>query len=90
MAGGVSLLGSAYMRRNRRFSAKFAKLGFDPTGCMVWIGQSSTREDTWLGWVPNDWEEAEDVPTGTGKEDTTMSQKHYRIAVMFLAEMLNR
>ena len=31
---------------------------------------------------------ADDVPPGSGKEDTIMSEKHYRISVMFLAAML--
>ena len=78
--------------RLRRFSAKYAKLGFDATNCMLWIGRSSSGEDTWLAWVPNDClgAAAEDVPAGSGKEDTIMSEKHYRIAVMFLADMLRR
>ena len=41
-------------QRFRRFSAKYAKLGFDPTGCMLWIGRSNGGEDTWLAWVPID------------------------------------
>jgi hypothetical protein len=42
--------------------------------------------------VPNEnlWEEAEDVPPSKGKEDTTMSKKHYRCAIMFLSEMLTK
>ncbi|KAM6488794.1 hypothetical protein JOM56_015743 [Amanita muscaria] len=76
----------------RRFGAKYAKLGFDPTGCMLWIGRSSTGEDTWLAWVRNEslWDEAEDIPPASGKEDTVMSKKHYRMVVMFLAEMLTK
>jgi hypothetical protein len=76
----------------RRFSAKLAKLGFDPTNCMLWIGRSSNGEDTWLAWIPNDCMEsvADDVPPGSGQEDTTMSERHYRIAVMFLADALRR
>ena len=79
-------------KRFRRFSAKYAKLGFKATNCMLWIGRSSSGEDTWLAWVPNNClgDVADDVPAGSGKEDTTMSEKHYRIAVMFLADMLRR
>ncbi|KAM6489215.1 hypothetical protein JOM56_015385 [Amanita muscaria] len=75
-----------------RFGAKYAKLGFDPTGCMLWIGRSSTGEDTWLAWVRNEslWDEAEDIPPASGKEGTVMSKKHYRMVVMFLAEMLTK
>jgi hypothetical protein len=74
----------------RRFSAKHAKLGFEPTNCMMWIGRSSSGEDTWLAWVPteNMGVVAEEVPQATGKEDTVMSEKHHRITVMFLAQML--
>jgi hypothetical protein len=76
----------------RKFSAKYAKLGFDPTGCMLWIGRSSTGEDVWLAFIPNDCmgPEAEDVPTCSGKEETTLNKEHYRIAVMFLTDMLRR
>ncbi|KIL55667.1 hypothetical protein M378DRAFT_17747 [Amanita muscaria Koide BX008] len=76
--------------RTRQFNAKYAKLGFDPKKCMLWIGRSSSGEDTWLAWVPTDnlGPTAEDVPPATGKEDTVMSQEHYRIAVMFLSSML--
>jgi hypothetical protein len=77
-------------QRHRRFSAKNAKLGFDPTNCMLWIGRSNAGEDTWLAWVPTECmgAMAEDVPPGSGKEETVMSQKHYRITVIFLAFML--
>jgi hypothetical protein len=79
-------------KRFRRFSAKYAKLGFEPTNCMLWIGRSSSGEDSWLAWVPKDsmGPTSEDVAAGSGKEDTTMSEKHYRIAAMFLADMLRR
>ncbi|KIL55211.1 hypothetical protein M378DRAFT_182284 [Amanita muscaria Koide BX008] len=49
-------------------------------------------EDTWLAWVRNEslWDEAEDIPPASGKEDTVMSKKHYWMVVMFLAEMLTK
>jgi hypothetical protein len=79
-------------QRSRRFSAKYAKLGFAPSNCMLWIGRSSSGEDSWLGLVPTEslGIDAEDVPVGTGKEDTVMQERHYRITVMFLADMLQR
>lgn len=75
-------------QRARQFRAKHAKLGFDPTGCMLWIGRASNGEDAWLAWVPEDQEE--DVPPGKGTEDTTLSQKHHRIATMFIAHVLKK
>jgi hypothetical protein len=78
--------------RMRRFNAKYTKLGFDPTNCMLWIGRSSSGEDAWLAWVPNDImdENEQDPGVGNGKEDTRLTEKHYRMTVMFLAEMLRR
>jgi hypothetical protein len=78
--------------RARRFQAKYAKLGFDPTNSMLWIGRSSSGEDTWLAWVPKQQEDDDDGHrvSGTGKEDTMLSQKHYRTTVMFLADMMCR
>jgi hypothetical protein len=79
-------------QRSRRFGAKYAKLGFDPTNCMLWIGRSAIGEDCWLAWIPVEdlGEEAEDLPLATGVEDTVMTQEHYRMSVIFLAAMLRR
>ncbi|KAM6490423.1 hypothetical protein JOM56_014096 [Amanita muscaria] len=76
--------------RTRHFNAKYAKLGFDPKKCMMWIGRSTSGEDAWLAWVPNEntGPVAQDVAPSSGKEDTVMSEKHYRIAVMFISCML--
>ena len=78
--------------RSRRFQAKHAKLGFDPTHRMLWVGRSSSGEDAWLAWVPRDDDADNDaeVGVGSGKEDTVLTEKHYRMTVMFLAEMLKR
>ncbi|KAM6490943.1 hypothetical protein JOM56_013563 [Amanita muscaria] len=76
--------------RTRHFNAKYAKLGFDPKKCMMWIGRSTSGEDAWLAWVPNEntGPVAQDVAPSSGKEDTVMSEQHYRIAVMFISCML--
>lgn len=76
--------------RTRRFQAKYAKLGFEPTNCMLWIGRSSVGEDAWLAWIPqNDiWNNDDHVGLGSGKEDTTLTAKQYRMTTMFLATML--
>ena len=59
---------------------------------MLWIGRSALGEDAWIAWVPTNALDAsdEDIGLGSGKEDTTLSQKHYRMTVMFLAAMLCR
>jgi hypothetical protein len=77
---------------HRQFTARNAKLGFDPRGCMQWIGQSSWHEDIWLAWVPVDtferYADSEDVPAGTISGSTTLSKEHYYGTMMFMAEML--
>jgi hypothetical protein len=76
----------------RTFSPKFAKLGFDPTGCMLWIGRSPASEDVWLAWAPKVSlpTACEDVPAGTCTGSTQMSRRHHRMAAMFMALMLKR
>jgi hypothetical protein len=74
----------------RSFSAKFAKLGFDPQGSMQWIGRSPASEDVWLAWVPRASlvEGCEDVPVGSCSGNTQLKTRHYRMSVMFLSKML--
>jgi hypothetical protein len=74
----------------RTFSAKFAKLGFDPTGAMLWVGRSPSAEDVWLAWAPTDSLsiDCEDVPPGTCRGSTNLSTRHYRMSTMFMASML--
>jgi len=72
---------------NRQFSTKFAKLGFDPAGCMLWMGTSPNAEDVWMAWAPND--NTDDVPAGHTSGATPMSTGHYRMAVMFLAKLVS-
>jgi hypothetical protein len=77
----------------RTFSAKYTKLGFDPTGRMLWIGRSPSSEDVWITWVPNDWlspaTEIEDVAIGVCTGSTELDTRRYRLSVMFLASMLH-
>jgi hypothetical protein len=78
-------------RPDRQFNTKFAQLGFDPVGCMLWIGRSPNAEDVWLAWAPNnalDGTEG-DVTAGTCSGDTKMAEEHYRRAVMFLATCIS-
>jgi len=76
----------------RTFSPKFAKLGFDPTGCMLLIGRSPASEDVWLALAPKVSlrTACEDVPAGTCAGSTQMSKRHHRMTVMFIAQMLKR
>lgn len=78
-------------RPGRQFNTKFAKLGFDPVGCMLWIGRSPNAEDVWLAWAPNNAREGTDgdVTAGTCSGDTKMSEVHFRRAVMFLAKCIS-
>jgi hypothetical protein len=79
-------------QHSRKFGAKYAKLGFDPTHSMLWIGRSTTGENAWLAFVPVDCmgDDADDVPPSTGHEDTMMSEKNYCITIMFLAYALRK
>jgi hypothetical protein len=76
--------------RNRQFSAKYAKLGFDPIGAMQWVGRSSWSEDIWIAWVPTDDENINDIPAGQISGSTIMSNTHFKISIIFFALMLKR
>lgn len=77
----------------RQFTAKYAKLGFDPTDAMLWIGRSDVNEDAWLAFVPKAFAEGgeyndEASAHWRGSRSTTLSKHHFRCVVMFLAQML--
>lgn len=74
----------------RVFSAKFAKLGFDPANAMLWIGRSPSSEDVWIAWVPQGGL-AIDCPIvepGTSSGPTPLNTKNYKVTVMMMAHML--
>ena len=50
----------------RAFPTKYAKLGFDPKGCMLFFGYQN-NDKVWLAWAPRGVlrGEAEEVPAGT-------------------------
>jgi hypothetical protein len=76
-----------FNHRMRNFHTKYAKLGFNPKGSMVWIGKTPSSEDIWIAWVPQsviDGEE-EEIEEGT----TSLAETHYRATVMFFARMLS-
>lgn len=73
------------------FSPKYAKLGFNPSGTMLWIGCSTSSEDVWLGWALNGSLNAQckDVKPPTCEGSMTLSCQHYWTTIMFLASMLS-
>lgn len=78
---------------SRQFTAKYAKLGFDPTDAMLWIGQSASSEDVWLAFVPQSFTEGGEYNDDAaihwrGPRSTTLSNEHYRCAVILLAALL--
>ena len=73
----------------REFKAKNAMLGFDPAGCMLYIGRCR-NENVYLAMVPNEFLEGHFMPTRAGYASgpSLMSQRHYRQTVMMLAHFL--
>ena len=76
----------------RQFSAKFAKLGFDAKSSFLWVGRSTSHDDVFIAWAPINsltTGVGEQVEVGLSTGKTTLSQRHYRITVMFFAFVLN-
>ncbi|KAG2090773.1 uncharacterized protein F5147DRAFT_780230 [Suillus discolor] len=79
--------------QTKQFRPKFGKLGFDPTGSMMAIGNGSACE-LWLGFCPlanvEDLSVADEAPLLNKKKhgDTRLSSRHFRMAVMFMAYAL--
>ncbi len=77
-------------RPTRRWRSKHARLGFNPSARMLWIG-TCMDEDVWLAAAPSDilsgdHDEDEDDPK---IGDTCLSRPHYHMWLLFLAAMLN-
>lgn len=76
----------------RTFTAKYAQLGFDPKGSVLWIGCSPASEDVWLSFIP--WNmgdtDAEEIRIRPGESsgNSTLGIIRYRRVVMFLATMV--
>ncbi|KAG0697258.1 hypothetical protein DFH29DRAFT_1022910 [Suillus ampliporus] len=80
--------------QSRQFRPKFGKLGFDPTGSMMAIGNGQSTE-LWLGFCPvghvEDIALANESPLLSEKHgDTRLTSVHYRMGVMFLASVLSQ
>jgi hypothetical protein len=76
----------------RRFRSKYAMLGFDPVGAILWIGRSPMAEDVWIAMAPLTALKIDCpmVPAGTCSGSTQMSPRHYRILIFFLFSMLRK
>jgi hypothetical protein len=78
----------------RQFTAKHVRLGFDPTECVAWIGQSPTGEDVWLAFVTPESQEdkgknADFINRRPRKGTSTVTTIYQQRRIfMFLAEML--
>lgn len=85
-------------RPSCQFTAKYAKLGFDPMDSMLWIGQLGSTDDVWLTFVPRsfvdspsagEYNDNDETAHWRGRRSTTLSRDHYRCVVMLLANMLH-
>ncbi len=75
-----------FRHRFKEFRAKHNRLGFNPTGSMLWIGKMPSADDVWIAWVPEDRDEEDEVTPSS----TCLSERHYRIILMFFAFVLNK
>jgi len=73
----------------REFKGKHAMLGFDPTGCMLFIGKRD-NEDVFLAMAPNSFLQGETTSTRRRRSSASsvMSRRHYRQTVMMIAHFL--
>jgi hypothetical protein len=80
--------------RFRDFTMVRAKLGFNPSGRMLWVGTTTMSEDVWIAMVPNTFE-TDAAPMleelegeGAKKCSTHLKDSHRKILLMFLAHVL--
>jgi hypothetical protein len=73
------------------FKGKHAMLGFDPAGCMLYVGRRND-EDVFLAMAPNDYLRGETEPcrVGFASGSPLMSRRHYRQVVMMMAHFLEK
>ena len=76
-----------FRNRNKEFRAKHNRLGFDPTGCLLWMGKMPSGDDMWIAFVQesDDFEQDDIIPSST-----CLSERRYRIALMFFAFVLSQ
>jgi hypothetical protein len=80
-----------FSRQFVEWRSHFGKLGFDPNGRMLHIGQWNT-DSIWMAWVPNSFFEKDsaDVPAGYKTGSSLLSKKHYRMIMYFFAFLFNK
>jgi hypothetical protein len=78
-------------RGYKQFTAMQVPLGFNPEGCMMWMGCSPASKDVWLAFVPANFEDdsGEDEGTGHKKKISMILSSAQQCVVMFLAKMLS-
>jgi len=80
----------------RNFGMAHAKLGFDPSERMLWVGKTSMSEDVWIAMVPNTFEtdstpmldELKDAGKH-GRRHTQLRERHRRALLVFLAHVIS-
>lgn len=76
-----------FSQDRKEFKAKNVKLGFDPSGAMLWVGNMPPSwDDIWIAWIPQEEEEG----AADKGLSTCLSERHYRMAVMFFAYVLRQ
>ena len=86
-----------FSQRQRTFSPKFARLGFDPENACLWIGHYYSAQ-TYIAWAPNDAlpssphynESLDRINVSRDSRATTLATIHYRITVMFFAFVIEK
>jgi hypothetical protein len=78
----------------RDFKSKFTRLGYDPTGRLLWIGRCR-NENVYPAMCPREVVDGtadvdEDEGAGVSAGDTRLSAKHYRMIVMLFASLLSK
>jgi hypothetical protein len=75
-----------FSKHGKCFRTKKVKLGFNPSGRMLWIGKIPSRDDIWIAWKPknDDKDEAEKW------DSSCLSKRHYRIMFMLFAYLLKK
>ncbi|KII82869.1 hypothetical protein PLICRDRAFT_33197 [Plicaturopsis crispa FD-325 SS-3] len=74
----------------RDFKPKYAKLGFDPAGRMLFIGKRGDM-DAWIAFAPNEAisENPPDCPAGLCSGNTRLTPHQYRVVLAFIAWSLS-
>jgi hypothetical protein len=80
-----------FTERYRQFSAKFAKLGFDAKSSFLWVGKLPSHDDVFIAWAPIDslTGDEDEIEVGLCTGNTTLSDTHYRITLMFFAFVMS-